>query len=148
MFTKFQFFSSHGRFTIKYFNLDLEYPHTHNASKKETQTRHFRSQGLAKVEDRFFSHKWANVMWFRHCCTPVSPAPRINNDADDEWTRWMSAYRSMGLTGGAAQWAVRKPKGHRSVSRTAMLHFRRFRNRKLTFGTHICAFRAQKFGTF
>ena len=35
--------------------------------------------------------------------------------------RWMSAYR-MGLTGDAAQWVVRKQKGHRSVSRTAMMH--------------------------
>ena len=35
--------------------------------------------------------------------------------------RWMSAYR-MGLTGNAAQWAVRKQKGHRSVSRSAMMH--------------------------
>ncbi|EDR06554.1 uncharacterized protein LACBIDRAFT_300092 [Laccaria bicolor S238N-H82] len=35
--------------------------------------------------------------------------------------RWMSAYR-IGLTGEAAQWAVRKQKGHRSVSRTAMMH--------------------------
>ena len=33
----------------------------------------------------------------------------------------MSAYR-MGLTGNAAQWAVRKQKGHRSVSRSAMMH--------------------------
>ena len=28
----------------------------------------------------------------------------------------------MGLTGDAVQWVVRKQKGHRSVSRTVMMH--------------------------
>ena len=33
----------------------------------------------------------------------------------------MSAYH-MGLTGNAAQWAVQKQKGHRSVSKSVMMH--------------------------
>ncbi|KAJ3711839.1 hypothetical protein DFJ43DRAFT_1008734, partial [Lentinula guzmanii] len=35
--------------------------------------------------------------------------------------RFMSAYR-LGLTGKAAEWAVRKQKAHRSVSAAAMMH--------------------------
>ena len=38
----------------KMFNLDSEYSHIHNASEKETQTRHFRSQEPAKVDDSYF----------------------------------------------------------------------------------------------
>ena len=49
------------------FNLDSEYPHIRNASDKKTQMRHLWSQEPAKVDKRFFSHKWANVMCFRHC---------------------------------------------------------------------------------
>jgi hypothetical protein len=48
------------------------------------------------------------------------PVEVIRRFINRSW-RWMSAYR-MGLTGDAAQWAVRKQKGHRSVSRTAMMH--------------------------
>ena len=35
--------------------------------------------------------------------------------------QWMSAYR-IGLARDAAQWAVQKQKGHRSVSQVAMMH--------------------------
>ncbi|THU81204.1 hypothetical protein K435DRAFT_694063, partial [Dendrothele bispora CBS 962.96] len=35
--------------------------------------------------------------------------------------RWMSAYR-LGLSGKAAEWTVRKQKGHRAVSASAMMH--------------------------
>ena len=48
------------------------------------------------------------------------PVEVIRRFINRSW-RWMSAYH-MGLTGEAAQWAVRKQKGHRSVSRTAMMH--------------------------
>jgi hypothetical protein len=51
------------------------------------------------------------------------PVEVIRRFINRSW-RWMSAYRMgpMGLTGEAAQWAVRKQKGHHSVSRTAMMH--------------------------
>ena len=48
------------------------------------------------------------------------PVEVIRQFINRSW-RWMSAYR-MGLTGDAAQWAVRKQKGHRSVLRTVMMH--------------------------
>ena len=48
------------------------------------------------------------------------PVEVIRRFINRSW-RWMSAYR-MGLTGKAAQWAVRKQKGHRSASKTAMMH--------------------------
>ena len=48
------------------------------------------------------------------------PVEVIRRFINGSW-RWMSAYR-MGLTGKAAQWAVRKQKGHHSASRTAMMH--------------------------
>ena len=48
------------------------------------------------------------------------PVEVIRRFINRSW-RWMSAYR-MGLTGNAAQWVVRKQKGHRSVSKTAMMH--------------------------
>ncbi|KIJ93482.1 hypothetical protein K443DRAFT_112012, partial [Laccaria amethystina LaAM-08-1] len=49
------------------------------------------------------------------------PVKVIRQFINRSW-RWMSAYR-MGLTGSVAQWAVRKQKGHRSVSRAAMMHW-------------------------
>ena len=48
------------------------------------------------------------------------PVEVIQRFINRSW-RWISAFR-MGLTGNAAQWAVRKQKGHRSVSRSAMMH--------------------------
>jgi hypothetical protein len=48
---------------------------------------------------------------------PVDVIRRFINRA---W-RFMSAYR-IGLTGHAAAWGVRKQKGHRTVSRNAMMH--------------------------
>src|SRR5271155_4313719 len=48
------------------------------------------------------------------------PVEVIRRFINRSW-RWMSAYR-MGLTGKAAQWAIRKQKGHRCASRTALMH--------------------------
>src|ERR1700678_1042320 len=51
----------------------------------------------------------------------------------------------------AAQCAVRKQKGHRSVSRTAMMHFKFGRCSSLILHfrpTYICDFLPQKIGTF
>ena len=48
------------------------------------------------------------------------PVEEIQRFINRSW-RWISAYR-MGLTGNTAQWAVRKQKGHCSVSRSAMMH--------------------------
>ena len=59
MFTMFQKFFISWQAHNKIFNLDSEYPHIHNASKKETQTQYFWSQEPAKIGHRFFSHKWA-----------------------------------------------------------------------------------------
>ena len=47
------------------------------------------------------------------------PAEVIRRFINRSW-RFMSAYR-LGLTGRAAEWAVRKQKQHRSVSRAAMM---------------------------
>jgi len=47
------------------------------------------------------------------------PMEVIRRFINRSW-RFMSAYR-MGLTGKAAEWAVRKQKQHRQVSRAAMM---------------------------
>jgi hypothetical protein len=48
------------------------------------------------------------------------PTDTIRRFCNRSW-RFISAYR-VGLKGKAAQWAVRKQKGHRTCSRTAMTH--------------------------
>ena len=47
------------------------------------------------------------------------PTEVIRKFINHSW-RFMSAYR-MGLTGKAAEWAMKKQKGHRQVSRSAMM---------------------------
>ncbi|KAF9498601.1 hypothetical protein BDN71DRAFT_1530368 [Pleurotus eryngii] len=53
------------------------------------------------------------------CCLDGCPAEVIRRFINRSW-RFMSAYR-LGLTGRAAEWAVRKQRQHRSVSRSAMM---------------------------
>ena len=48
------------------------------------------------------------------------PVDVIRKFVNRSW-RFMDAYR-IPLSGKAAAWAVRKQKGHRTVSRTAMMH--------------------------
>jgi hypothetical protein len=48
------------------------------------------------------------------------PVDVIRKFINRSW-RFMDAYR-IPLSGKAAAWAVRKQKGHRTVSRTAMMH--------------------------
>ena len=63
-------------------------------------------------KNNFQQAKDAAIKSINSC--PVDVIQRFINQS---W-RWMSAYH-MGLT---AQWAVRKQKGHQSVSRSAMMH--------------------------
>ena len=55
-----------------------------------------------------------------HAAFDACPTDVIRRFINRSW-RFMSAYR-IGLTGKAAAWAVRKQKGHRSVSQSAMMH--------------------------
>jgi hypothetical protein len=48
------------------------------------------------------------------------PTDVIRRFMNRSW-RFMEAYR-IGLKGKAAAWAVRKQKGHRTISQTAMMH--------------------------
>jgi hypothetical protein len=52
-------------------------------------------------------------------CLDACPTDIIRKFVNRSW-RFMDAYRR-GLTGKAAAWAVKKQKGHRSVSQRAML---------------------------
>jgi len=63
----------------------------------------------------FEDAKQAAFQALNSCLTDV-----IRRFVNRSW-RFMSAYR-VGLTGKAAAWAVRKQKGHRAVSRAAMMH--------------------------
>ena len=62
----------------------------------------------------FQDAKNAALLYLNAC-----PAEVIRRFINRSW-RFMSAYR-LGLTGRAAEWAVRKQKQHRSVSRAAMM---------------------------
>ncbi|KAF8583452.1 hypothetical protein K439DRAFT_1505968 [Ramaria rubella] len=56
------------------------------------------------------------------------PVDVIRHFINKAW-RFMSAYH-IGLTGQAAAWAVRKQKGHRAVSKSAMMHLDMIINKK------------------
>jgi hypothetical protein len=62
---------------------------------------------------KFEQAKQAAIKWLNAC--PNEVIRRFINRA---W-RFMDAYR-LGLTGKAADWAVKKQKGHRCASETAM----------------------------
>jgi hypothetical protein len=53
-------------------------------------------------------------------CLNACPVDVIRRFVNRSW-RFMDAYRK-GLTGKAAAWAVKKQKGHRSVSQQAYMH--------------------------
>ena len=67
------------------------------------------------IKNSFAEAKETARKWLDACPTEV-----IRRFINRSW-RFMSAYR-MGLTGKAAEWAVRKQKGHRAVSSSAMMH--------------------------
>ena len=62
----------------------------------------------------FEEAKQCAVQQLDACTTEV-----IHRFINRSW-QFMSAYR-MGLTGKAAEWAVKKQKGHRQVSHSAMM---------------------------
>lgn len=67
------------------------------------------------TKSNFAAAKKIAIQYLDAC--PVEVIRRFINRT---W-RFMSAYRR-GLTGKAAEWAVKKQKGHRSVSNSAMMH--------------------------
>ncbi|TFK91730.1 hypothetical protein K466DRAFT_482133 [Polyporus arcularius HHB13444] len=69
-----------------------------------------------EVPKKNFEHAKQVAVGILNSC----PTDVIRRFINRSW-RFMDAYRQ-GLTGKAAEWAVRKQKSHRQVSRTAMMH--------------------------
>ena len=96
--------------------LNLLIPQHDNLGMRKAQTWGWVKSGYCQVPKRTFDDAKKAAFEALNAC-PIEVIRRFINWA---W-HFMSAYH-IGLTGKVAAWAVRKQKGHRSVSQGAMMH--------------------------